>query len=243
MATILRYSLDIISLVIFFTWNISTAVSNIGYHDLKFDNLEFGDANLITSQINVTSAIKCAMLCAENIACMSFFYNKEEQNCRIHGTAVYDLSQGTHSEGWLFYRYGENCPLHLGFIHDRDNKFCISISSDQLDADDAEQFCANFSSKLISLETADKQSRFDKFFAKIPKSTISSRIRIGLKYIGSQWTWSSGLPRTVNRMPPSSESVTSDCGGVTINKKDLWAWWSNSHLCKEQRAQSVCEKK
>ena len=140
MQGILRNCLYLQSFVIFLIWTMSMALSSIGYRDLKFDNLEFGDANLITSQINVTSAISCAMLCAEKLACMSFFYNKQKQNCRLQGSAVYELSQGTTSGGWLFYRYGENCPVHLGFIHDRENNFCLRISDDQLYADDGEQF-------------------------------------------------------------------------------------------------------
>ncbi|XP_060560986.1 snaclec 7-like [Ruditapes philippinarum] len=163
-----------------------------------------------------------------------------KQNCRLHRAAAISLSQGLRSEGWMYFIYGEQCPVSNGFIHDRENDLCIKISEQQLKADEGEQFCTDNSAKLITLETASKQARFDRFLAKTPYSfvTVTDRYRIGLHYIAPQWVWNNGDVLSYDNWAENEPNCKCACGGITVYSS---AWSDNSDRCKNQIAQSVCE--
>jgi hypothetical protein len=172
---------------------------------------------------------------------MSFTLNEEKQKCRLHRTAAISLSQGFRSEGWVYFVYGEQCPISNGFIHDRENDLCIRISEEKLNADEGEQFCTDNSAKLVTLETANKQARFDRFLTKTPYSFITDRYRIGLHYIGKQWVWNNGNVLSYDNWAEGEPNTERACGGVTVK---YTGWYDNVDVldkCWNVNAQSVCE--
>ena len=214
--------------------------NGVGFHNSAFDNFEISSDYLLTEYSNVAVAIGCTMFCAKTLLCLSFSFNKVKQKCRLHRIAVLSLSQGTSSNGWKYFLYGEHCPLDNGFIHDRENDLCVRISEQKLNADNGEQFCTNLSSNLVTLETVDKQIRFDNFLAKFPANFINPNFRMGLHFNGVQWKWNNGKSLTDNRWAEDEPSCSSNCfcGGVTGTLRN---WYDNSYYCKNQTARSVCE--
>ncbi|XP_045172548.1 uncharacterized protein LOC123534386 [Mercenaria mercenaria] len=242
MRGILRYSAAIFTiLMVLIDTSVAVARNGLGFHSSGFDNLEFNDSYLIKEYHSTTRAMECSIFCAETLTCMSFFFSGMKQKCRLHGTAVFNKTNGQASEGWKHYVYGENCPVHIGFIHDRENNLCVRISDVELKADEGKQFCMNTNSTLITLESADKQTRFDNLLAKIPNSFIIDRIRIGLEKLDGKWKWLNGSPLVNARWAPYEPNCGEQCscGGVTM--MDERGWFDNEQYCKNQKAQSVCE--
>jgi hypothetical protein len=216
---------------------ISLSQNGISVRDSKYDNLELSK-DLIIEYNGVTATIDCALFCAGTLSCMSFTLNEEKQKCRLHRAAAISLSQGLKSEGWMYFIYGEQCPVSNGFIHDRENGLCIKISEQQLKADEGEQFCTDNSAKLITLETANKQARFDRLLAKTPYKFVTSRYRIGLHYVAQQWVWNNGDVLSYDNWEEDEPNCGCNCGGVTV---DSAGWYDNDVNCLNRIAQSVCE--
>ncbi|XP_053374779.1 uncharacterized protein LOC128547087 [Mercenaria mercenaria] len=221
---------------------VAMARNGLGFHNSGFDNMEFNDVYLMKENQATKTDIQCCLLCMETITCMSSFFSKIKQKCRLHGSAVLDKNNGQESEGWKHYIYGENCPVHLGFIHDLENNLCVRISDVELKIDEGKQFCMNRSSTLITLESADKQTRFDNLLAKIPDSFIIARYRTELEKLDGKWKWLNGSPLVNDRWHSGEPNCAGpcSCGGVTVlitNGK----WGDNSDRCKNQKAHSVCE--
>ena len=202
----------------------------VGFKSAKYD-MDINTDSVFTEYQNIGTATKCALFCGQSLQCMSFSLHKVKQRCRIYGNA------GFSSEGWMHFLYGEKCPVYKDFIHDRDNNLCIRISEKSLNADDGEQFCTNISTKLVTLETVDKQMRFENFLTKIPSS---GRYRIGLYHNGQQWIWNNGNPLSVSKWSKTEPSCSKNCmcGSVTVTDN---GWTDNSDYCKNTKAKSFCE--
>lgn len=209
-----------------------------------FRKPEFNDSSGDIDEFqNVTKVLKCSVLCSHTLTCIHFSFNKLQKRCRLHKKIFFSGSVDGINDGWEFYAYGEACPVDRGFLHDRQNNLCVLVSELKFYAIEGKQFCQKINSNLISLETAEKQDRFDTFLAKLPETFITGRVRIGLEYTDSKWTWSSGSPLTDDRWMENEPNCGTDCycGSVTMKG----GWYDNFkediQKCSDRRSYSVCE--
>ncbi|KAL4223950.1 hypothetical protein ACF0H5_017409 [Mactra antiquata] len=205
------------------------------HHFPILDNLLIDDQYFL-QEIDNISRVKCSRACARKVQCVSYFYNKSVRKCRLHANGFYNVQEGTFSSNWIYHVLGEDwCPVHDGFIHERQYNMCIHLSTDKVnDYYEATSYCASKNASIITFKTATKISNSTSIMNKINSTILQLNQNgifqgyIGLGYSSGLWMWNDGTPLSPEtnwapQQPSRNESIL--CASASIKPFDTdWNW-------------------
>lgn len=76
-------------------------MSKLYVQDNKFDDLVSTESFL--SEINAPSSTECALVCESMEHCKSFFYNKNNAECKLESTRIETTSKTTNYNGMKYF--------------------------------------------------------------------------------------------------------------------------------------------
>ena len=108
----------------------------------KFEGRVIPDAGLYYE--NVSSKITCLSYCATDRECMSFFYIKATQSCRLHTIVYISQNDTVKSDSASYYIVGDKnkCPIDEGFFHKRSLNACYYVVTDRANLTAAVRTCS-----------------------------------------------------------------------------------------------------
>ncbi|XP_041375127.1 macrophage mannose receptor 1-like [Gigantopelta aegis] len=123
-----------------------------------YDDVTITD-KVIYSVNDVRSEMICTIKCADDQVCISFSYNYLDLACHLHSARFTNGASYLPSPGWRhFSSIPGHCPTEDGYVLLLDLNLCFIAKTSYLKWRDARDACIQMGSKLIVLDSADKNA-------------------------------------------------------------------------------------